>query len=238
MDLFKTLFYQYDGKGGKGVTGPPPTKGFKGYLFISYTHFWKLIRLNLLFLLFCLPVVTIPPAITAINRVLLKLVREGNTFLFSDFIDEFKSSFIKSWIAFIPWLIAIIISVMGYLSIKDVYSSTFQVILWVTVCSLLYCYSTYCFAMIALVDLPPGVIMKNAAIMVLTEMRRNVFIILTAPVFILCAIFYLYSIPLTLFFVFSFIGLINVMIAYEAIEESVIEPKQETGMPPQSMFHY
>ncbi len=228
MELFKTLFYQYKGKGGKGVTEPPPENGIKKFLFISYTHFWKLIRLNLLFILFCLPVVTIPPSIAAMNRVLLKLVREGNTFLFSDFIDEFKSSFIKSWASFIPWLIAIAISVMGYLAINDVYSSTLQIILWVTICSILYCYSTYCFSMIALIDLPVGKIMKNAAIMVITEMRRNVFIILTAPIFILSTIYYLYLFPLLLFLAFSFAGLVNVTIANGAIEERVIKPKQET----------
>ena len=60
--------------------------------------------------------------------------------------------------------------------------------------------------------------------MVFVEMRRNVFMILTIPILIICAIYYIYSIPVTLFFVFSFVGLINVMIANEAIEERVIKP--------------
>jgi uncharacterized membrane protein YesL len=222
MNIFKNLFYQH--KGGKGVTAPPPAKGIKRFLFLSYTHFWRLIRLNLLFILFCLPVVTIPPSITAMNKVLITLAREGNVFFFKDFIDEFKSSFLKSWIAFIPWLIVIAISVMGYLSIHDVYSNALLIILWVTVCSILYCYSTYCFSMIALIDLPLGKIMKNAAIMTLTEIRRNVFMILTIPIFIISAIYCLFSIPLVLFFEFSFVGLINVMIANEAIEKRVIQP--------------
>lgn len=224
MNVFKALFYQY--KGGKGVTTPPPTKGAKRFFFICYTHFWKLIRLNILFILFCLPVVTIPPSIVAMNRVLLKLVREGNTFLFSDFFEEFKKSFIKSWVAFIPWIVVITISVIGYLSIQDVYASTLQIILWVTICSILYCYSTYCYSMVALIDLPINKIMKNAAIMVLTEFRRNVFIILTIPVFLLSAIFYLYLFPLFLFLMFSFMGLIKVMIAYDVIEQRVIKPEE------------
>lgn len=227
MEIFKNLFYQH--KGGKGVTGPPPAKGIKRFLFICYTHFWKLIRLNLLFILFCLPVVTIPPSIAGMNRVLLKLAREGHTFIFSDFIEEFKGSFLKSWIAFIPWLIAIVGSVMGYLAIDDVYSSILQIILWVMVCGILYCYSTYCFSMIALIDLPISRIMKNAAIMAIIEFRRNVFMILTTPIFILSAIYYLYAFPFLLFLAFSFVGLINVMIANEAIEERVINPKTQAG---------
>ena len=111
MDIFKSLFYQH--KGGKGVSGPPPKKGIKRYLFISYTYFWKLCRLNLLFILFCLPIVTIPPSLAAMSRVLLKMAREGNTFIFSDFFAEFKSSFFKSWIAFIPWLFVIAVTVVG-----------------------------------------------------------------------------------------------------------------------------
>lgn len=228
MELFRSLFYQY--KGGKGVSGPPPSKGIKRYLFLSYTHFWRLIGLNLLFILFCLPIVTIPPSITALNKVLLTLAREGNVFYFKDFIDEFKSSFIKSWIAFFPWLIVIFIAVVGYLSIKDVYESAFQIVLFVMVCSILYCYSYYCFAMIALIDLPLNKIMKNAAIMLLVEIRRNVFMVVTIPIIILCAIYYLFLAPLTLFFVFSFLGLVNMMIANEAIEERVIKPKYKGGV--------
>ncbi len=225
MRLLKTMFYQY--KGGKGVTAPPPAKGIKRFLFLSHTHFWRLTGLNLLFILFCLPAVTIPPAITAMNKVLITLAREGNVFFFKDFMDEFKSSFLKSWIAFIPWTIVIAISITGYLNMNDVYSNSIQIILWVTICSILYCFSTYCFAMLPLIDLPLGKIMKNAAIMVLTEIRRNVFILLTIPIFIVSAMYYLFAIPLILFFEFSFIGLINVMIANEAIEERVIKPNLE-----------
>lgn len=223
MDIFKSLFYQH--KGGKGVSGPPPKKGIKRYLFISYTYFWKLCRLNLLFILFCLPIVTIPPSLAAMSRVLLKMAREGNTFIFSDFFAEFKSSFFKSWIAFIPWLFVIAVTVVGYRAIDNVYSSTLQIILWVMICSLVYCHSIYCFCMIALIDLPIAVIMKNAAIMVITEFRRNVFMILTTPIFILSAIYLLYALPLLLFLAFSFVGLINVMIANEVIENRVIKPK-------------
>ncbi len=222
MDVFKSLFYQH--KGGKGVTAPPPAKGIKRFLFLYYTHFWRLIGLNLLFILFCLPVVTIPPTITALNKVLLNLAREGNAFFFKDFIDEFKSSFIKSWIAFIPWLVLIGIAVVGFASIGDVYASMPLIVVFVMLCSIIYCQTNYCFCMIALIDLPLGKIIKNSAIMVLVEMKRNVLTIMTIPIVILCAIFYIYSIPVTLLFLFSFMGLINVMIANEAIEERVIQP--------------
>lgn len=225
MEVFKSLFYQY--KGGKGVTAPPPAKGVKRFLFLYYTHFWKLIGLNLLFVLFCIPIVTIPPSITAMNKVLLNLAREGNTFYFKDFTDEFKSSLIKSWIAFIPWLVLIGIAVFGFMSIDNIYASMPLIVVFIMIGSIIYCQTNYCFCMIALIDLPLGKIIKNSVIMVLLEMKRNVFIILTIPIIILCAIFYIYSIPFTLLFVFSFTGLINVMISNEAIEARVIQPNQK-----------
>ena len=225
MQTFKSLFYQY--KGGKGVTAPPPAKGIKRFLFLYHTHFWRLIGLNLLFILFCLPVVTIPPTITAFNKVLLNLVREGNAFFFKDFIDEFKSSFLKSWIVFIPWLVLIGIAVIGFMTIDDVYANTLQIVVFLMLCSMIYCQTNYCFSMIALIDLPLGKIIRNSVIMALVELKRNVLMILAIPVILLCAIFYIYSIPLTLFFVFSFIGMVNTMIANEVIEERVIQPNSK-----------
>lgn len=222
MDFFKALFYQH--KGGKGVTAPPPAKGMKRLAFLYYTHFWRLLGLNLLFILFCLPVVTIPPSITALSKVLLNLIREGNAFFVKDFTDEFKSSFAKSWIAFLPGLVLIGVAVYGFWLISDVYASLPAIVGFVMTFSIVYCQSGYCFSMIALIDLPLDKIIKNSFIMVLAEMKRNLLMIMTIPIFILSAIYYIYSIPFVLLFAFSFVGIFNAMISNDAIEERVIQP--------------
>lgn len=227
MDVIKALFYQH--KGGRGVTAPPPTKGIKRLAFLYYTHFWRLIGMNLLFILFCLPVVTIPPSITALNKVLLNLVREGNAFFIKDFIEEFKSSFIKSWITFLPLLLLIGIAVFGYPLINDVYMSLPYIVAFVMIFTIVYCQSHYCFTMLALVDLPISKIIRNSFIMVLVEMKRNIIILMTVPILTFCAIYYIYSIPFMLLFAFSFVGIINVMTANSAIEERVIQPNLNEG---------
>ncbi len=206
------------------MTAPPPAKGIKRLAFLYYTHFWRLIGLNLLFILSCLPVVTAPPAVTALNKVLLNLVREGNTFFIKDFVDEFKSSFIKSWVAFIPCLVLAAIAFFGFPLIVDVYASLPYIAAFVMLFCIVYCQSNYCFTMLALIDLPIGSIMKNSFIMVLVEMKRNIILLASVPVLILCAIYYIYSIPFMLLFAFSFVGIINVMAANRAIEERVIQP--------------
>lgn len=79
----------------EGADKPVPTAGLRLYLFLLSTHFWKLVRVNLLFLAFCLPVFTIPAALCGLNRVLIRLVREGNCFVWPEFRQEFKQSLFK-----------------------------------------------------------------------------------------------------------------------------------------------
>ena len=74
----------------------PPQSGIGLYFYVLVTHFWKFVTLNLLLVAFALPVVTLPAAICAVNRVCVLLIREGNCFLWDDFFKEFRSSFRKS----------------------------------------------------------------------------------------------------------------------------------------------
>lgn len=81
---------------GKVLAVKPPDKGAARFFFLAYTHFAKLVGLNMLFLLFCVPVITIPAALSGISRVNMLLVRQGTSNVWGDFIGEFKSSFLKS----------------------------------------------------------------------------------------------------------------------------------------------
>lgn len=72
---------------------PPPSKGLQRFWFLLTNHFFKIILLNLLYLLFCVPVFTIPAAAAGMTNVLMKLWREGNCFLWQDFWSEFKTEF-------------------------------------------------------------------------------------------------------------------------------------------------
>jgi hypothetical protein len=82
---------------GPAVDAPPPPKGgVRRVWFLLKTHFGKFLSLNVLFLAFCVPVVTIPAAIAASDRVCLVLWREGNCFLWEEFWGEFKSELFNS----------------------------------------------------------------------------------------------------------------------------------------------
>lgn len=73
-----------------------PARVRVGFSYLFWNHAWKLIRLNLLFLACCIPVVTMPAALCAMDRALIVLVREGNVLLWEEFRDEFKKDFWRS----------------------------------------------------------------------------------------------------------------------------------------------
>lgn len=87
------LFYRANRE---GAGRPLPRTGPLRLVLISGTHFWKLIGANLLFVLFSLPVITLPAALCALNRVCLLIYREGNCFLWMEFWREFRRSFWRS----------------------------------------------------------------------------------------------------------------------------------------------
>lgn len=81
-------------KEGRGL--PEPQKGKARYFFLLRNNIEKLIGANLLFILFSLPVITLPAAITGLSRVCIQLVREGTVQIWQEFWKEFKRCFWKS----------------------------------------------------------------------------------------------------------------------------------------------
>lgn len=60
---------------------------------ILFNKIWQIFFLNLLYLIFCIPIVTIGPATTAMMKILRNFSIEKPTFIISDFLDAFKKNF-------------------------------------------------------------------------------------------------------------------------------------------------
>lgn len=80
----------------EGAGLPAPETGWRRAGAMAATHFWKLLRANLLFVLFSLPLITLPAALTALDRVCVVIYKDGNIFLWDEFFREFKRSFARS----------------------------------------------------------------------------------------------------------------------------------------------
>lgn len=93
--FFNRFDYTKPGKGVKKTQRAEKTALFV-YFEILGRKLWDLIKLNLIFMLFCLPVITIGPALTARSYILREFVKEKPVFLWSDFKDRFLENFKQS----------------------------------------------------------------------------------------------------------------------------------------------
>jgi len=194
---------------GKGVTEPPPQGGWRRFFFVLGTHFWKLISLNLLFLVFSIPVMTIPAALCGMNRVLIKLYRDGNCFVWTEFIKEFRANLFKA----IPFGIfggICLFASYYFLSIGTSVSSdgieVFTTALGILLLVFVVLFLNYVFVFLPALDLKNKQIARNALIFLFTEWKTNLAIL--ASTFLLTTL-------TVLFIPFSIVLLVFLTIALQ-----------------------
>ena len=92
------MFSQYT-KEGHGISKEQANApAFIQFFRILGTRFWTLILVNLLYILFCIPVVTIGPATAGMVKILRNWSRREHAFVWGDFWETFKSNFKQSFI--------------------------------------------------------------------------------------------------------------------------------------------
>ncbi|MGI6070975.1 MAG: YesL family protein [Blautia sp.] len=79
---------------------------FSGKFYTVGTRITDIVLLNLIYLVFCLPVVTIGAATTALYYVALKMAENKDSYIFRSFFKSFKENFRQSTII---WLILLVI---------------------------------------------------------------------------------------------------------------------------------
>lgn len=152
---------------------------------------WDLVILNWLFLLCCLPIVTIGPAMTALHRVMLQMVRRDDAYLVRDFFGAFKREFRQSLLIWLPMLLIaavlltdqllILPGVEGALRTALFLASLFFEVFWLVLL-------IYAFPLQARYDNPVRQTLKNAFLLGIWKFPQT----------ILCAVIYL-ALPLAYF---------------------------------------
>ena len=137
----------------------PQKKGFARYFEILWREFFPLIKLNLLFIISCLPIVTIPAALTAMNRITVTMVRDRNYFMLSDYWDAFKRDFFRSLLAGVLVLVLVAVfsvSIWFYYMLGQAGSKFFLLFVGVSVALMIMVLGSamYFFPMLAMVELP------------------------------------------------------------------------------------
>ena len=109
MGWYQAL-YEGDGRG-EGPSGPRP-RGLRLLGHVLRWHWWTLVKANILFCLFSLPIITIPAALKALTRVCVLLLRGEPMDLWPDWWSGFRGGFLRTTAA--GALAALALSAAGY----------------------------------------------------------------------------------------------------------------------------
>ena len=198
-----------------------------GLFFSLYKlNFWKLITLNLLFIAFCIPVITIPAAISSMMYVLRNMVDATLVFIWHDFWKAFKENFIKSLIAGIIFLLVIFVAYLFipyYIQLK---SNGFIMIMAAAFCLAAFIFflmQLYVPLMIVSVDLPLITIYNNALRLTFISFFKSLLTFIIAIVLLgLCLLYFPVTILFLAVFTFSTIGFIVTFNTWPVIKKYVI----------------
>ncbi len=219
---------------GKGVAEPPPQGGWRRFFFVLGTHFWKMISLNLLFLAFSIPVITLPAALCGMNRVLIKLYRDGNCFVWTEFIKEFRANLWKA-LPFGLFGAFCLFASYYFLSLGTSISQSGIEVITTALGILLLVFAalffSYVFVFLPTLDLKNNQIARNAFIFMITEWKTNLMIlsIVTITAAFSFALFPLSTITLTLFSV-SFMQYVICVAVNGPLQKRIIEPFEKANM--------
>jgi uncharacterized membrane protein YesL len=107
--------WQFSSKEGPGIAkDAPPKTGLALLLDVVARNWWELIQLNLLVILFSLPLVTAPAAILAAMRICVLMLEDRNVYLGRDFLDAFRQRFWKAMS--LGFVAAAVIGLSGYVA--------------------------------------------------------------------------------------------------------------------------
>jgi len=226
-------FFDYS-KAGKGVRKDEPKRShFAQFWILTQRKFWQIMQLNLLFLLFCVPIVTIGPAMAGMTYVLRQFAAENPVFLLSDFWDNFKSNFKQSFaFGLLQTVFAIIIaySVQFYFINAPQNMWMYLTLGFSIMVTLLAIFASfYVYLMIVTLDLKLIAIIKNSLIFAVLCMRTNfITLFFLIVVYGVTFIFFPMSMLLVLTILFSFTNFIICYNSYPHIRKYAIEPYLES----------
>ena len=202
-----------------------PFRRFFPFFYLFWNHAWKLIRLNLLFLACCIPVVTIPASLSALSRALLRMQREENVHIFRDFFRDIKIGFRRSLLPGCILLAGLALSYFGWRVCAQADSGRVPLLVFL----LLWIYAVFSFSMYAIplaaqLDLPLRAVFRNALILLLARSGQNVAALLVvAACTLLLVLTAPFLLPLALFAHFSFCALVCLCFAEGGLRRCIAE---------------
>ena len=169
-------------KAGSGIAKDNQSKGrLKLFFEILGVRIWKLFALNLIYLIACIPVVTVGPATAGMIKVLKNYSIDKNAYVWLDFIESYKKNFFKALVIGIVDLIAYFGLISGYfiystLALDPERTSTIYYVLFIVTISVGFMFTImnyYIYLMLVSTDLSVKNIVKNAVALTFLSPKNN-----------------------------------------------------------------
>lgn len=210
-------------KEGPGIEkDAPPKTGLALFFEILVREFWQLLKLNLLFVICALPLVTFGAARAALSRCTMNMVRDVPNDVWYDFRQELKKDFPRNTVLGLLELFAIGVFLL-LLSLPGVRGNT-------AVCVVLFALAAvgalvlgYLWPMLVAVDVPLRAAVKNAAVLALAFPQHSL-PALAVALLLYGLSFWLFplSLPLVLFVPFGMGSFVTSFAAWSDIRRLVI----------------
>lgn len=205
---------------------PDPDKertGIKLFFYRLWCHLGQLTSTNLLFLLFSLPVITIPASYTALSRVTAMIVRNEPVSVWEDFFGAFRSNFVSSLAVGLATMSAPVLAFYAvpfyrtYAEQNPVFLLPLAIVVLATVFQILM--SFYAYPMLSSLDMKARTVIRNSALLTLVKLPRNLLVLLlVAAIWVVVTLLLPLSLIVVVFILFSVVSLVTVTWVWPVID--------------------
>lgn len=223
-------YNHWTGKTGRSLLGDkPPENHILLYFWVWKEHFWSLMKLNLYVILHALPIVTLFPALAAMNRVIYNMIEDKPQLLWIEYRDVFRKECKAALIAEIPAMLfcTVFILIGGFF--RNATVSGGHVVVAFLGLAIVFLVSSYLLGMLPYVQISVKQCYKNAILMLGLCFVRNLFLLL---VVILLAMLFVLGHPLTtpvlLFFAVPVFGYFIAFQTYIPIHKYLVNVQEKS----------
>ena len=165
-----------------------------------------LIILNLLFLLCCIPIVTIGPAITAMYYVTMKMVRNEESYIARSFFKSFKENFKQGVAIWMMALVLILLEFMDFFIMKQLSGGIYTVVKYglLVIALLMAMILQYVFPLLAKFYNTVKNTIRNALLMSLRHLPYTMLLINIAPIIAMLLNTMIFSYGILAYFLLGF----------------------------------
>lgn len=224
MRLFKPNFERE----GPGVDkNEPSKKGISLFFYLLTTRFWDILKLNMIFILYSLPIFTIGPAFGAMTSITMSIVQNKHIFIFSDFHEAFKLNWKQSLVCSIISCIMFILlstSIIFYFNSAQNNAMYYIVVFFCIFITILFLFAwLYIYPLLTTVSLSLKDIFKNAILLSIVCFKNTFLGAFTFGAILgLNVFFFPLTLPLYLVLSFSLLSFISSFSTWDGIRKYII----------------